>query len=173
MTIQEIAPAPAAIDEPPAHIVPDALLVPGPPADLEKCPDLIQHLRTCLDTAIAIADRHAEKGGHLRLQATRYDDAAMAARVQVEKWKEQLTFALDLAAKEKAAEQAATERAELETARGGNPYAWVASCRVCDKPVRELTVQERVDVQAGRPMPDVRRECPDCQLAAQTGPAES
>lgn len=171
MTTQEIAPAPVIPVEAPAHIVPDVLLVPAPPADLEECPDLIQHLRTCLDTAIAIADRHAEKGGaerlkaeNLLLKATRYDDAAMAARVQVEKWQQQLTFALAQAAKEQQAEQAALALAVAEARVNPYPHPPMIHCGKCGTAIRELTPDEQAAIVVGQPLPDVRSECPDCLI---------
>lgn len=181
MTIQEIAPAPAPTVpvEPPAHNVTDVLLAPAPPADLEECPDLIEHLRKCLDKAIAIADRHAEKGGaerlkaeHLLLQAARYDDAAMAARVQVEKWKEQLAFALEQAAREREAEREALALAVAETRGNPYPHPPMIHCGECGAPIRPLTPDEQAAMAAGQPLPDVRGECPACLLATQNNPAE-
>lgn len=159
MTTQEHAP-----------VVPVEQTGAAAPAQAPPEHPVVAHVRACLARAEELADEAAGRGGREReiaarhlAQAAQYDEEAVHARADVNTWKVLLERAI--AEVGKPAQEPATPVARpIVVAEPAPPP--MRHCNGCGEPLRRATPHELAAASAGQPLPDVRRECPTCQLDA-------
>lgn len=149
-------------------------------------PEVIAHLQQTIADLTEEGDRLAGASSTAHADATRLQQhaetcmqQALAVRSRIERWRRHLELEQGAPADipgEPIDDEGAVQTVLFPRPRLGEPFPLVRSLRWGDPPhrrcngcqgiLRDATPEEIEAVAAGLDVPDVRRECPDCRLAA-------